>query len=272
MASMFCSGKINEYEKEMEECPELQLKLPLNSENLCWWNAVNFALFHKERQGLTSSLDALPESEQKILINDLYNFYTGKRKEDIDISRRTIFGQQGSVDFTSDMPQSAEDYLSLLSNILNISNSYIRIPKVDKGLDSYAYLYDIFLSDPLSKLAVTEGQDTVILGFERGNTQGAAQNPFPVKVLQFITLPFLKHSFVFTLDAFTIRKSYGHYEAYVKCENSSKWIHNPISGSSTKPEKGQDVKIFDSPDFLEDESVTNNIVMLFYSRKIENTA
>jgi hypothetical protein len=267
---MFCSGKINEYEKEMEQCPELELKLPLNSENLCWWNAVNFALFHKERQDITISLEALPVSEQKLLIQDLYNFYTGKRKEAIEVSRRTSFGQQGSVDFTSDTPQSAEDYMSLLTKILNMPDSYIRIPKVDKGLDSYGFLYDIFLSDPLSNATVTEDQDSLILGFERGNTQGAAQHPFPVKVLESICLPLNDTPVEYTLDACSVSKSYVHYEAYVKCGNSDRWIHNPISGSSTKPEKGQDVKTFDSSDFLNGEAVTNNVIMLIYSRDLES--
>lgn len=258
--------------KEMSDCPENRNDLPVNSNNLCWWHSVNFALFHKERYTLeTANWTSMPTE-----LKTVYDFYKNPKAASTDIqAARLAMSSKNNTDiqFDKDTAQSAEEYMNILSNIFN--GCYYSIP--NSGLNEMSWkLYDIYMacsrissdSDRPIYINFPDDADLMILGFDRGKGGGSqplAQIQTPVEILRTLILPNKSGGdpFKFELDAVVVRKSWGHYESAIKCSDSDKWLYNKISSTGST----QVLEQYDSFEYMANtKALEKNLILSFYSK------
>jgi hypothetical protein len=130
-------------------CKELTILLPGNKEALCWFDSVNFALFHKQRPELDEYLKANPTGIFSEKVKELYGHYSGnaiiETNADNNIHTvqdafrkntelQTIFNKKVSSSYTLN-PDTLKVKASEMKYSVNLSNSKKTIFPTDKEIE-----------------------------------------------------------------------------------------------------------------------------------------
>lgn len=137
----------------LPDCKEMTVQLPGNEQALCWFDAANFALFHKRRPELDEYFKTHTTSADK-LIQQLYDHYSGQNKDITNIKnfQETFRKNIELINFFKKTSKKASNDVNPLYTI-----------KIKKDLEqkpeSYTY------KDGSNEIIVKDGLDTITIPY-----------------------------------------------------------------------------------------------------------
>jgi hypothetical protein len=269
------------------DCPEKNIDHPKNDAATCWWLSANFALFHKKRRMINNFLDT--KSNLANVYADVSKFYLGDNsfKEQVIDSRTNTtindtFNKAGGLQISTGTYQDATEYILKFSSELNIPQYTFNVK--DSSLPFLLYDIELHRLGKGFPLTITDsdgkkqtrnmlyripaGSDTFILYLNRNTGLGSTLEEAKMKILESVELPVGQSMKLckFHLDCMVEYKP-RHYQLYVKCSKTNEWMFY----DALKEGKITNTLSFDELLKNYTDALTNNIILLFYSRDDEDS-
>lgn len=260
------------------DIPFEEVLLPKNKSNLCWFDSVNVALFHKKRPELEEvianpegviNVDNLPkESLDKIY--DLYYYFSGQHSKINSLSKsikdlyinfredlllQDFFNSkgQGGLQIQGQVYQDASEYIQGFLKLPNFetaiscegNNKTVPFWLLQPGYQ--CRLLDIVMGlESCNKIHVTEKTHTLLVdtGLQdlKGKTLTVKDN---LEFLETITIPeydgetFMKET-TFTLDSLVVHTGGAHYFCVIRTKDG--WRYYNDLEIDSKEEEAQSLK------------------------------